>query len=184
MSACSPTRTSSQVGISTAFWPGALPSALGQQQEGPPKGRDSCHVEEGSQRESTEQVLSMVSQPVVRDPQKEWEASLSHWSVIIESPPKKGEVSYGNTGKSRPLHSERRLGDLRGFHGRVSARCNPPFVKVLGFALWVVSESEATDAMVAHVRSLGLQVHHYLEDMLWGTSSCFTSGLEPKAFFT
>ena len=70
--ASSPTWTSSQFPVSAAFdlQPGALPSAKGQQQERAPKGRDSSHVEKGSHRESIEQVLSGVLQPVVCNPPK------------------------------------------------------------------------------------------------------------------
>jgi len=90
--ASSSTWTSSQFPVSAAFdlQPGALPSARGQQQERAPKGRDS-------HRESIEQVLSGVLQPVVCNPQKERETSLGHRSAIIESPHKKGEVFHGNT---------------------------------------------------------------------------------------
>lgn len=156
--ASSPTWSSSQFRVSAAFdhQPGALPSAGGQQQERAPKGRDSSHVEKGSHRESVEQVLSGVLQPVVCNPQKERETSLGHRSAIFESPPKKGEVSHGNTRKSAPLHSKRGLGDLCRFDGRISACSNPPIVEevssfllsgrsvpVSGSALRVVSEPES-----------------------------------------
>ena len=183
--ASSPTWTSSQFPVSAAFdlQPGALPSARGHQQERAPKGRDSSHVEKGSHRESIEQVLSGVLQPVVCNPQKERETSFGHRSAIIESPHKKGEVSHGNTSKSAPPHSK---GDWVISVDLTDAYLNVPIhqlsrmflrfcyqdevfqFRVLPFGLSVSPRvfTRVLDAMTAHVRSLGFQVHHYLDDWL------------------
>lgn len=135
--ASSPIWTSSQFRVSAAFdhQPGALPSTRSQQQERAPKGRDSSHVEKGSHRESIEQVLSGVLEPVVCNPPKERETSLGHRSAIIELPPKKGEVSRGNTRKSAPLRSKRGLGDLCRFNRRISACSNLPIVEEVSLLL-------------------------------------------------
>ena len=104
-------------------------------------------------RVRSEQVPSRVVQLVVHNLQNEWEASLSHRCAIIESSPKE-EVSHGNTGKSVALHSERGLGDLCGFDGRVSARSNSSLLllgrsgPVTGSAVRVVREPEAQPLML------------------------------------
>ena len=122
-----------------------LPEASGKREH--LRCRDPFHVE---------QVVTRVLQPVVRNPQKEWQASLGHRPAIIKSPLKEGEVSNGNTRKSAPLHSEGRLGDLVRFDGRISARSNSPIVQevssfllpgrsisVLGPTLRVVGEPKS-----------------------------------------
>ena len=153
------TWTPSQFRVSAAIdhQPSALSSARGLQQERAPKGRDPFQVGKGGHRDSGEQVLTRVLQPVVCNPQKEWEASLGHRPVIIESPPKEGEVSYGNSRKSVPLHSEGGLGDLVRFDGRISACSNPPIVKEVSSFLLSgrsVSVSGPTLRVVSEPKSL------------------------------
>ena len=183
--ASSSTWTSSQFRVSAAFdhQPGALPSGRGQQQERAPKGRDYSHVEKGSHRESIEQVLSGVFQPVVCNPQKERETSLGHRSAIIESPPKKGEVHIETSANLR--HSIQKRDwvisvDLTDAYLHVPIHqllrkllclCYQDEVfqfRVLPFGLSVSPRvfTRVVDAMMAHVRSLGFQVHHYLDDWL------------------
>ena len=111
---------------------------------------------------------------------REWEALLGDRSAVILLSPGEGEVSCGDACKSLALHSENRLGSLCGSDGcLISCLIHPlprKFVCVLYqdevFQFWVLPFGPlvsprfficVADAMMAHVRSLGLQIHHFLD---------------------
>ena len=133
--------------------------------------------------ESVKQVVSRVLKFAVCHPQEEWKTSLGNQPAVIESSPSEGEVSHGDARKSLlsiqkgdwvvsvdltdaylhvPIHpSSRKF--LRFLYQEVVFQ-----FWVLPFGLLVSPRNftRVVDAMMAHVRSLGLQVHHYLDDGL------------------
>ena len=183
--ASSPTGTSSQFRVSTAIdhQPGALLSARGQQQERAPKGRDPFHVGKGGHRESGEQVLTRVLQPVVCNPPKNGKLRLVIDLRLLNHHLRKEKFHLETP--AIPHHSIQKGDwvislDLTDAYLHISIHpslrkflrfCYQDEVfqfRVLPFGLSVSPRvfTRVVDAIMAHVRSLGLEVHHYLDDWL------------------
>ena len=171
------------LGLKMLILAAGLCTSRGQQQGWASSNRDSLHVGEGSHQERGKHVPSRIYSLLLVLP-KRMGSFAWWWSAVIQLSPSEGVVSYGDACKSWVLQSKVRLGSLCGSDGcLVSCLIHPSPRKFLR-ALYQDEVSQfrvlpfgqlvsqrffigVVDAMIAYVRSLGLQIYHCLDIWLW-----------------